>query len=176
MKLVRTLAHILYHIARIAAFFYLSTAAYATVILLLKGKDQPGWLPFHSLPDGSFQIYYPFTHTPFMQGDDTFSFMLIVLLVTWGYGLFLWLLSGVFSAFRQKKLFVQKGVRRLSRFYIANLSIPVMILVAFALSGISISEIMFITLLHGVLGIFAFFMAAIFKQGLVLQEEQDLTL
>jgi hypothetical protein len=32
-----------------------------------------------------------------------------------------------------------------------------------------------IALLHLVIGIFAFFMATIFKQGFVLQEEQDLT-
>jgi hypothetical protein len=32
-----------------------------------------------------------------------------------------------------------------------------------------------IGVLHLVIGVFAFFMAAIFKQGLLLQEEQDLT-
>ena len=48
-------------------------------------------------------------------------------------------------------------------------------LVLLAFFGHEIIDILRITLLHLVIGVFAYFMAAIFKQGVHLQEEQDLT-
>ena len=91
------------------------------------------------------------------------------------YGLFLWLLSGVFHAFKQTKIFTRKGVLQLSRFYMINLIVPFVFLALIAVFGEEMIDIVRIILLHLVIGVFAFFMAAIFKQGLVLQEEQDLT-
>lgn len=175
MKKVRLTASILFYISRLLSLLYLTTAAYASMVILLAINGIPEWLPMRSLDNGSFQIFYPFTHTPFLLGENNTGFKLIMLLITWGYGLFFWLLSGVFNAFRQPKIFVQKGVDRLTGFYMANLIIPVSILIIFAIAGIAVNDILMITALHLVIAVFAFFMAAIFKQGLLLQEEQDLT-
>jgi hypothetical protein len=41
--------------------------------------------------------------------------------------------------------------------------------------GSELVDIVRIIMLHLVIGVFAFFMAAIFRHGVVLQEEQDLT-
>ena len=89
--------------------------------------------------------------------------------------MFLWLLSGVFHAFKQVKLFTAKGVVQLSRFYITNLLVPFLFLLLFLLFRNEMSDLLRIILLHVIIGVFAYFMAAIFKQGLLLQEEQDLT-
>lgn len=175
MKKVRLTANILFYVTRLLSILYITTATYASLVMLLALNGTTEWLPMRIVEDGSFQIFYPFTHSPFLLGDNTTSFKLILLLITWGYGLFFLLLSGVFNAFRQPKIFVQKGVARLSRFYIANLSIPVSILIIFALAGIAVKDMLIITALHLVIAAFAFFMAVIFKQGLLLQEEQDLT-
>jgi hypothetical protein len=175
MKKVRLTANILFYVTRLISILYITTVTYALLVILLALNGTNEWLPMRIAEDGSFQIFYPFTHTPFLLGDNTGSFKLIMLLITWGYGLFFLLLSGVFNAFRQTKIFVQKGVARLSRFYIANLTIPVSILIIFAFAGIAIKDMLIITALHLVIAVFAFFMAAIFKQGLLLQEEQDLT-
>jgi purine-cytosine permease-like protein len=64
---------------------------------------------------------------------------------------------------------------KLSRFYLTNLIVPAAFLVLLAFFGHEIIDILRITLLHLVIGVFAYFMAAIFKQGVHLQEEQDLT-
>lgn len=169
MKSVRIVANILYYLTRVAAILYLITAMYSLGVALLGG-------PIH-IHDGAFEIYYPFTTTPFLLGDYNNSYLTMMILIISFYGVFLWLLSNVFNTFRQSKLFTAKSVLRLSRFYITNLTVPIISLIAALLFyHDAVNDILVITFLHGIIGIFAFFMAAIFRQGLVLQEEQDLTL
>jgi hypothetical protein len=174
MKSVRIVANILFYLTRVAAVLYLITAAYSLVIIVLLGLGSHA--PMHT-DNGRFEIYYPFTKTIFLLGDYSGSYLTMMILVISFYGVFLWLLSNVFNAFRQLKLFTPKGVMRLSRFYITNLTVPVICLIAAMLFyREAVSDVMMLTFLHLIIGIFAFFMAAIFRQGLVLQEEQDLTL
>lgn len=175
MKTVRPIASILFYITRIAAIIVFVIAAYATGILLLYKNDPNAGLPMRVLDDGSFRIFYPFTQKPFLLGDYTTSYLVSNLLTVAFYGLFLWLLSGVFHAFKQIKIFTRKGVMQLSRFYMINLIVPFVFLALLAVFGDEMIDIVRIILLHLVIGVFAFFMAAIFKQGLLLQEEQDLT-
>lgn len=174
MKSVRIVANILFYLTRVAALIYVVTAAYTllVVVLAVSGAAAP-----INVEDGRFEIFYPFTTTPFLLGDYNNSFLTTMVLLISFYALFLWLLSNVFNTFRQAKLFTPAGVRRLSRFYITNLTIPALSLLAAMLFYTdAVSDIAMITFLHIIIGVFAFFMAAIFKQGLVLQEEQDLTL
>lgn len=175
MKTTRLVASAMYHFTRILSLLYLVTAAYVIFILLFTINKPPAWLPLH-ITEGHFEIYYPFSHSPFLLGDYTPAFITIMILVTLGYGMFLWMLSNIFKTFREEKLFTPKGVKRLSIFYLANFIIPILILTGFGIAKIEISDMLIITCLHFVIGIFAYFMAAIFKQGLLLQEEQDLTL
>lgn len=176
MKTVRPLANILFYLTRFAAIVYIVTAFYALIAIILSAAGMP-WAPMNVEDNGSFVIFYPFTSAPFLLGDYNAKYLTMMIFIIGFYALFLWLLSGVFNAFRQDKLFTPKSVLRLSRFYITNLFIPVLSLIAaFLFYKEGLSDIMVITFLHLVIGVFAFFMAAIFRQGLVLQEEQDLTL
>lgn len=122
-----------------------------------------------------FTLFYPFTKKAFLLGDYTVSFLFTYLFIIAFYGFFLWLLSDVFRSFRQEKLFTQKGVLRLSRFYITNLLVPVLFLILVIFFQSEMSDLVRIMFLHLVIGVFAYFMATIFKQGWILQEEQDLT-
>ena len=175
MKTVRLIANFLYYLTKFLSVLFLIVAAYAAVVVILWINSKGSWVPIH-VSDGLFTIYYPFTKTPFLLGDYTSSYLITSLLTVALYGVFMWLLSGVFNAFRQERIFTKRGVMQLSRFYITNLTIPVLCVLLLAVFGKEVSDVIVVIFLHIMIGVFAFFMAAIFKQGLVLQEEQDLTL
>ena len=174
MKAFRLAAGILYWLARATAIIVFAILLYAVVVILLYLNNPGSSLPIQILNDGSFQIFLPFTHTAFLLGDFARSYLLSSLFTVTFYGLFLWLLGGIFNAFSQQRLFTQKAALRLSRFYIINLLVPVLFIAMVIVFGQSLTDMLRITLLHIVIGIFAFFMAAIFRQGLLLQDEQDL--
>ncbi|MCU0340249.1 MAG: DUF2975 domain-containing protein [Spirosomaceae bacterium] len=122
-----------------------------------------------------FKICYPFTQKPFLLGIYepnyiAFGFLIPIAL----YGLFFWLLSNFFKAFAQKKLFTSENYHSLRRFYVANLILPIttLIVASFFIEIEEIAEVM--VAFHVLLGIFTYFIAAIFHQGLSLQKEQDL--
>ena len=175
MNQVRMLASGLYYLTRIAAVLFLMTGIYAFVVLALSMYTSIDQLPIR-VSDASFVIFYPFTERPFLLGDYTFSYFLITTSTVILYGLFLWLLSCVFKAFRHQKLFIPRSVSRLERFYWFNVGVPILFLVILTVSGQELRDVVLIVFLHLMIAVFAFFMAAIFKQGLLLQEEQDLTL
>jgi hypothetical protein len=125
--------------------------------------------------ENQFTIYYPFSEVPFFLLEDERTFLVTTFLVLLFYGLFLALLVGVFDTFRQKKLFTAKGVQHLTRFYLANFILPLIAIVILLVLGEPVNDLLIITFLHIVLGIFIYFMTAIFRQGLELQTEQDLT-
>jgi hypothetical protein len=173
MKTVRFTAAILFYLSRLAAIIVTSTTIYALAVILLYQNG------LHALPievtGKNFTIFLPFSRTPFLLGDYTASYLISNLSTIAFYSLFLWLLSGVFHAFRQPKLFTHRGVGQLSRFYKTNLVMPFVFLTFLIVFGEEFIDLLRIILLHLVIGAFAFFMAAIFRQGLILQEEQDLT-
>ncbi len=180
MKTVRVVASFLYQITKLLGFLYLLLALYGFVTVMLF-KSGVGWAPMNINTAGAgtgsiFEIYYPFTRSIFLRGEYISSYMIIYFISILFYGLFLLFLSGVFKAFKQKRLFTQNGFQQLNRFFWINLAGPILILLVYVLYGESLNDILKITLLHLVIALFAFFMAAIFKQGLFLQEEQDLIL
>jgi hypothetical protein len=175
MSTVRLVASLLYRLTRLAAIALFLIVVYASTIVLWHQANATAALPIHVTENGSFQIFFPFTTKPFLLGDYTTSFLISNLVTLVFYACFLWLLGSVFKAFRQTKLFTPTGVLQLSRFYLLNLLVPLLFLGLLLIFGKEIIDIVRIILLHLVIGVFAFFMAAIFKQGLVLQEEQDLT-
>lgn len=176
MKPLRFTAGMLSPVAKLLAFLLTAVAGYALVLLAFFAiSPQTASLPLR-VAGGRFEIYYPFTQVPFLLGDYSAGYLIPVLLTTCFYGLFFYLLGGVFDAFRQKKLFVPKGVRRLSRFCVSNLVLPLLILLVSLACRMGEADMLVIAVLHAVLGVFAYFMTAIFREGLGLQEEQDLTL
>lgn len=166
---VKIPAKILYAITKVLGFLYLLTTAYATVSLLTGWNVRP-------YEDGQFlHIDYPFTDKAFLNLDNNlpyiiFSFLLILLF----YGLFFWLAAAVFSIFFQPKLFTDHHLLHLKRFYFLNIFIPWPLLVVWSLLGPIEPEIALLATVHTVLGVFIYFLSAIFKQGLKLQLDQDL--
>jgi hypothetical protein len=175
MKTVRLVAAILFYIARIWAIFIFIIAGYAIGVVAIHLIAPTASLPIRVLEDQTFRIYFPFTRKVFLLGDYTSSYLVTNLVMIVFYGVFLWLLSAVFHAFRQQKIFTRRGVIQLSRFYIINLIMPLLFLILLLVFRTELFDMIRIGVLHLVIGVFAFFMAAIFKQGLLLQEEQDLT-
>jgi hypothetical protein len=170
MQKVRVIATGLFYLSRIIALPYLLTAAYALISIVFK-------TPAFSLFDGGkrFVINYPFTSNRFLIGDDySFGYILDMIAFMGLYGLFFWLLSNVFKTFREQKLFTPKGVKRLTIFYLFNFLTPLPFLVMHMIQGYEVGSVVVITILHAVLGVFAYFMAVIFSRGLHLQNEQDL--
>ncbi|MGN8067747.1 DUF2975 domain-containing protein [Mucilaginibacter sp. SG564] len=170
MKRVRVIAASLFYISRAVAIPYLATALYSLLCIVLS-------LPAYQVINGGrrFVINYPFTDSRFLIGDDVrfyYKFELVALLSL--YGLFFWLLGNIFNTFRQSKLFTVQGVKRLQIFYILNFVVPLPFLIGHIIYSYEVNLLIALALLHAVVGIFAYFMAVIFKQGLNLQNEQDL--
>ncbi|HEY1195337.1 DUF2975 domain-containing protein [Flavobacterium sp.] len=169
MKTTHIVSRILFYLTRFLAVVYFFLAVYS-VFTLVTGL----FLTFKE--NGKyFQVCYPFTSHPLMLGDYNLPYILFDFLAPLSlYGLFFLLSSNVFKVFFQPKLFTKNSVVHLKRFYLSNLFIPsIVILFAFFFVPLD-NEVMLFIILHGMLGAFAYFLAAIFKQGLNLQNEQDL--
>lgn len=122
-----------------------------------------------------FKIHFPFTERPVLVGEYNVPYILFDFLGPLGlYGLFFFLASGAFKVFSKDPLFTQKGVNALSWFYKGNLLVPLLFLVLASCYVPIEEEGIVLTMVHFVLGIFAYFLAAIFKKGVQLQQEQDL--
>jgi len=170
MKNVRTLSAILFYITRIVAILYILVTFYSIISILTEWS-------FNTKENGKyFSIYYPFTDIPFLIGENNWGYILFNFLIPIGfYGLFFLLVSNVFNVFKQQKLFTRYGVNQLNWFYLANFFVlPVTIFLATIFTGAIEEGLGWLTVIHFILGVFAYFLAAIFKQGLSLQNEQDL--
>lgn len=169
MQKTKIISKVLYYISRIFAILYLGTVVYATISLL------SGWST-KEYGDGNFiHILYPFTDRPFLNIDNNLHYILFSFLLPIGlYGLFFWLTGNVLKIFYQPKLFTVSGVRNLRIFYLANLILPILSLIISSVFVAIENIIIALVAVHFVLGIFAYFLAAIFKQGLKLQNEQEL--
>lgn len=169
MKTTHIVSKTLFYLTRFLAVIYFFLAAYSVFTLLtglfLTFKDNGKY----------FQVCYPFTKQPLMLGDHNIPYIVFDFLAPLSlYGFFFLLSSNVFRVFFQPKLFTPNGVSHLRRFYLANLLIPsIVIFIAFFFVSLD-NEVWMFIILHGMLGAFAYFLAAIFRQGLNLQNEQDL--
>src|SRR5687767_8224294 len=110
MKTVRLSARLLFYLSRIASIIVLVVSLYAVAVILLSLNNQSALLPIEVSEDGIFRIFYPFTKKVFLLGDYTSSYLVSNLLIITFYGVFMWLLSDVFHAFKQRRLFTRKGV------------------------------------------------------------------
>jgi hypothetical protein len=169
MKTARLIANVLFYISRLFAIPYIFTAIHATIAVIF--KTSAFWLE----KEGSrFIIAYPFTQKRFLLGENDSNYIFEMLAFLGLFGIFLWLLGNVLNIFRQEKLFTIKNLKRLTLFYMFNFIIPPLFLIYNIAINFEIETIVIITFSHFVIGVFAYFMGAIFKQGLNLQKEQDL--
>ena len=169
MKLVRHISAFAFYITRVISFFYLLTALHLLVSVVFKLSS------FKPLENNRFAICYPFTSKHFLIGSDNSALYIIEMVsIIVFYGIFFWLLGYVFKTFRQQKLFTEQGIRHLKWFYVFNLLLcPVTFLI---LSIYSKEDYPYVAMIiaHGIVGIFALFISAIFQQGVNLQKDQDL--
>lgn len=169
MKPTRIIATILFYLTRILAAGYLFTSMYILFSSSLKLSS------FKLLENNRFAITYPFTDKNFLLGsENTIQYIAEMAISIGFYGVFFYLLSTVFNTFMQQRLFTFQGVKNLKRFYFFNLFITPVVLGVIA--TISIEDLPYVGLIvaHFIIGIFALFLEAIFRQGVNLQNEQDL--
>lgn len=169
MKVVRIIASFLYVLVRIASFFYLITALYALVTCVFQG-------PFFEKTElNRFAINFPFTEQHFLLGSEyTLAYVAEMVLGLALYGLFFWVLSNVFRTFKQERLFTKDGLKNLKQFYQFNLLLYPLLTIFWSLFSVEDFPFFAMIVAHAIMGIFIFFMAAIFQQGVNLQSEQDL--
>ena len=169
MNNVKIVSKILFYITRILAFIYFAMVAQSIIALVT------GWSLRFKDNGKYFQVCFPFTQTPFLNGNYNLPYILLEFLIPLSlYGLFFLWLSNVFKVFFQPKLFTENGVKHLKRFYLSNLIVPgIMVLLVSTIDDPENDAVVLIVL-HAIIGIFAYFLAAIFTKGLNLQNEQDL--
>lgn len=168
MATVRFISRILFVLTRLAALGYglsfaLSALAFAT-----------GWSLHVNDQQSRFVIYYPFTTKPYLLGEYNSGYLCMFLLLLGMYTLFFYLVSRVFTVFTQTRLFTTYGIRQLQWFYRGNLLLPSLVTVLISLVYPLSSPVEVLISLHFLLGVFTYFLAVIFEQGLTLQNEQDL--
>lgn len=128
-----------------------------------------------------FGIEIPLTDS-FIMGnytEITFSFLVISMSISLlYYGVFFYLLQSIFKAFSlEKVIFTKKTIDYIKKFAWLNILLPPLGIIAayFIKSGIDFETIMQGGLLV-LLGIFALFVVAVFNEGILLQEENELTI
>lgn len=168
MRTVRTISGVLVVITQLASLGYLLSFLLSGVAL------STGWSLKLTNGESRFEIMYPFTDSPYLLGEYNRGYIIAFLVLLGLYSLFFFLIGNVFKAFTKSRLFTVYGIKQLKWFYVANIILPSV--TAFVISGFyridNIVEILVI--LHALLGVFTYFMAAIFEQGVRLQNEQDL--
>lgn len=174
MKLVRTLSSLFYYLTRILALFYFALISYALVALAL--NELGVFNKLASVDLQLFTVFYPGTSKALLLGEYTSRYIITNFGIMGLYGLFFWLLGDVFTAYRQDKLFTVSAVKQLTRFYSFNLLAPLAVVLLMAVFAVSEPNVPIIAALHIVIGIFGYFMATIFKQGLSLQDQSDFTI
>ncbi|MDO9375974.1 MAG: hypothetical protein Q7T76_16250, partial [Ferruginibacter sp.] len=152
MKNVKVVAAILFYLSRAFAIIYLSTTVYVLLVLLLENGGHTSW--FDTSEPGRFVIMYPFTQTPFLLGDDTAEYLVSMVFLLAGYGVFAWLISNVFKIYLQPKLFTAAAVRTLSIFYLFNFIAPLLVILGVAILKGELRDVIIISILHGIIGIF----------------------
>ena len=169
MNRVKIVSKALYYLSASLALIYSTTVLYSAMCLL------SGW-NLRAYGAGKYlHILYPFTDKLLMNIDNNlpyilFSFLLPLTL----YSLFFWITCGVFRVFYQARLFTAKNVTRLRLFYGFNLIAPITA-VLFAAIFVPVESLIWaLVSVHLLLDVFAYFLAVIFRQGLQLQNEQDL--
>lgn len=169
MNQTKIISKILYYICTVLSAGYLITLAYS-VFCLAAGY---GVTPYKN---GEFlHINFPFTEQPFLNIEDNYPYIIFSFLtVLLSYGIFFWLSAIVFRVFFQEKLFTADHIRQLTIFYRYNIFIPLPLVIVASFFVEVESMIWGLVFIHFMLGIFCLFLANIFKQGLHLQNEQDL--
>lgn len=168
MKRTKIVAKALYMVCRGFAIGYSIATLYAACCIITGI-----WTGLAE--ENHLHIFYPFTTKVFLIAENNtsyilFSFLLPLVL----YSIFFWLVSNLFRVFLKPTLFTPQNVVHLKRFYMFNLIVPALA-TAIGSFFVPIENFIFaLVMVHFFLGIFTYFLAAIFNQGIGLQNEQNL--
>ncbi|TWI85820.1 Protein of unknown function (DUF2975) [Lacibacter cauensis] len=169
MGKTKLIAKFIAFFSRVLAIAYLLMAVYSSICLTTKCFVTP-------YGNGQYlHINYPFSQKPFLNVDNNasyifFSFLLPIIL----YALFFLLTGNLFAVFSKTKLFTHYNLSELKKFYLFNWFIPFPAIIISSFFVEIINMIWLLAIIHCIFGIFTWMVAAIFKQGLRLQNEQDL--
>lgn len=169
MKQSKNISKILYYLCLILSSGYLLTFVYSVFCVLTGFAVTPYKENLY------LHINYPFTEQPFLNIENNYPYIILsFLLVLITYGIFFLLSAKVFKVFFQSKLFTEGNIVHLKRFYTYNIFFPLPIVITASFFVEVESIIWGLVFIHFMLGIFCYFLANIFNQGLHLQNEQDL--
>ena len=167
MKEVKIIAKNLFYISRFCAFVYAFLTVFSAVSLLT------GWSV--KFEGAYFNILIPFTDRTILIGEYNLPYIFLNYLIVFIlYAIFFWLLGNALKVFSEQKLFTKENIKQLKNCYLPNLFVPsVATFIAYVFSAID-GDVSILITLHFIIGIFSYFLAQIFKQGVDLQNEQDL--
>lgn len=169
MEQTKLIARILQFICRALSLIYFSTFVYS-LFCLVTGM----WIRPYG--EGRFlHINYPFTATAFLNVDNNLAYLIFsFLLILLGYGAFFFLAARVFKVFMQSRVFTPASIKTMQHFYLFNIFVPLPS-VLIASYFVEVEGMIWILIgIHFILGIFSLFLANIFRQGVNLQNDQDL--
>ncbi|MEW7278775.1 DUF2975 domain-containing protein [Aquimarina sp. 2201CG1-2-11] len=164
----KSLSQLLFYITR------LTTIGYSIFLLFISYAFVSD--NFIGVSNGQFQIGIPLTDSAIKGGYDSSTIGSIIVFFIF-YILFFYILSMVFRTFREEVLFTELAIKYLTYFAIINLFFPFVygVLQSIILYKIDFNDLS-IAFLHIILGVFSMFIITIFKQGVQLQEETELTI
>lgn len=168
MKRTKIVAKTLYIICLVLAIGYSITTLYAACCIITgiwTGLAEENLL----------HIFYPLTTKPFLIAENNTPYILFSFLLPMAlYSIFFWFASNVFWVFLKPILFTPQNVVHLKRFYGFNLILPVLATITGSFFVPIEDFILALVMVHFFLGIFTYFLAAIFNKGIGLQNEQNL--
>nr|WP_314495865.1 DUF2975 domain-containing protein [uncultured Chryseobacterium sp.] len=169
MNQSKSISKVLYYLCILLSAGYLITFFYSAFCLITGFAISPYKENLY------LHIHYPLTEKTFLIIENNYPYIVFsFLFVLLTYGLFFGLSAKVFRVFFQSKLFTAKNIAQLKAFYIYNIFFPLPLALT-ATFFVEVESIIWgLVFIHFMLGIFCFFLANIFKQGLHLQNEQDL--
>jgi hypothetical protein len=165
----KIISKILRIVSLILAIGYGTAGVYSLICWLT------GWA-LQEYGEGKFiHVLFPFSEKPFLNLDNNAGYVLCSFLIPiLSYALFFWLAARVFKVFSGEKLFTHINLSRLKFFYIFNMFVPTAATIICSIFVPIESFIGVLIVLHFIIGIFTYFLAVIFSQGLHLQKEQEL--
>jgi len=168
MKQTKIVAKTFYIISRVLAICYFATTLYSAFCILTG-------IGTGLVKENRLHIFYPFTSKTFLIAENIPHYIIFSFFLPLGlYSIFFWLVSNVFRAFLKPTLFTSQNVVHLKRFYGFNLIVPILATVIGSFFVLIEDFILALVVVHFILGVFTYFLAAIFNQGIGLQNEQDL--
>jgi hypothetical protein len=164
----KSLSHILFYLFRGLSIFSLLSVVYYDVSFLTENFRQE---------NGRYFIDIPLIGT-FMKGDYQFNVILTVSLTLIFSTIFFFVLSDIFKALKEDVIFNHQAIKNLHYFTVLNLGVgpALYLLVHYVIMQKENYRDIHNLILLIIFGIVALFLTNIFKKGVRVQNENDLTI